>query len=202
MTKLSKNQITLIIALGSILLSIILQSQLLLFGGCLYALVSLICYTKTLANKILARSGRQYYPSFWLLIIVGYIMSLATSIVCTGFITEWDLTVGAVICIIISNLFLSILYTYLYFLPYLIANKHQHIQKRAIYILNIFAGWTILAWFIALIWANTTPKPNMVINQEKPQSNADELRKYKELLDQNIITSEEFEIKKKQLLNI
>jgi predicted Zn-dependent peptidase len=31
-------------------------------------------------------------------------------------------------------------------------------------------------------------------------SNADELRKFKELLDENIITAEEFEAKKKQLL--
>lgn len=43
---------------------------------------------------------------------------------------------------------------------------------------------------------------NTVIKQVIPQSNADELRKYKELLDINIITPEEFEAKKKQLLNL
>lgn len=35
-----------------------------------------------------------------------------------------------------------------------------------------------------------------------PRSEADEIRKYKELLDDNIITLEEFESKKKQLLNL
>lgn len=33
-------------------------------------------------------------------------------------------------------------------------------------------------------------------------SNADEIKKYKELLDQGILTNEEFTVKKKQLLNI
>ena len=41
-----------------------------------------------------------------------------------------------------------------------------------------------------------------VIKQEIPQSNADELKKYKDLLDSGIITQDEFEAKKKQLLNL
>lgn len=42
----------------------------------------------------------------------------------------------------------------------------------------------------------------VAIEQEIPLSNADELKKYKELLDCEIITREEFEIKKKQLLDL
>lgn len=41
-----------------------------------------------------------------------------------------------------------------------------------------------------------------VIKQEAPQSNADELKKYKDLLDNGVITPEEFEAKKKQLLEL
>lgn len=41
-----------------------------------------------------------------------------------------------------------------------------------------------------------------VIKQESPQSNADELKKYKELLDTGVITQEEFDAKKKQLLGL
>ena len=41
-----------------------------------------------------------------------------------------------------------------------------------------------------------------VIKQEIPQSNADELKKYKELLDTGVITQEEFDAKKKQLLGL
>lgn len=40
------------------------------------------------------------------------------------------------------------------------------------------------------------------IKQEIPQSNADELKKYKELLDSGVITQEEFDAKKKQLLGL
>ena len=45
-------------------------------------------------------------------------------------------------------------------------------------------------------------KSSGIINQDKPQSNADELKKYKELLDSGIITQEEFNAKKKQLLGL
>lgn len=41
-----------------------------------------------------------------------------------------------------------------------------------------------------------------VIKQEIQQSNADELKKFKDLLDNGVITQEEFEAKKKQLLNL
>ena len=40
------------------------------------------------------------------------------------------------------------------------------------------------------------------IKQEIPQSNADELKKYKDLLDNGIISQEEFDAKKKQLLGL
>ena len=45
-------------------------------------------------------------------------------------------------------------------------------------------------------------KPSTTIKQEIPQSNADELKKYKELLDSGVISQEEFDAKKKQLLGL
>ena len=44
--------------------------------------------------------------------------------------------------------------------------------------------------------------PSATIKQEIPQSNADELKKFKELLDMGVITQEEFDAKKKQLLGL
>ena len=41
-----------------------------------------------------------------------------------------------------------------------------------------------------------------VIKQEIQPSSADELKKYKELLDSGVITQEEFDAKKKQLLGL
>lgn len=51
----------------------------------------------------------------------------------------------------------------------------------------------------------TQPKnndPETVVKQETVQSNADELKKYKDLLDSGVITQEEFDQKKKQLLGL
>jgi hypothetical protein len=39
----------------------------------------------------------------------------------------------------------------LYFLPSLIAHNKRH--SGAIILLNLFAGWTIIGWLVALIWA-------------------------------------------------
>ena len=53
-----------------------------------------------------------------------------------------------------------------------------------------------------LVERQNKPAAVTTIKQEVPQSNADELKKYKELLDMGIITQEEFDSKKKQLLNL
>ena len=53
-----------------------------------------------------------------------------------------------------------------------------------------------------LIIARQGKAINNIIKQEIPQSNADELKKFKDLLDSGIITQEEFDEKKKQLLGL
>lgn len=40
-----------------------------------------------------------------------------------------------------------------YFLPWLIALSNHRRQTVAIFVLNLFLGWTLLGWIIALIWA-------------------------------------------------
>ncbi len=40
-----------------------------------------------------------------------------------------------------------------YFIPALIAFIRHHRRKLAILVLNILAGWTVLGWVGALIWA-------------------------------------------------
>ena len=43
----------------------------------------------------------------------------------------------------------------LYFMPAIIAHRLNHPQTVAITVLNIFAGWTIIAWVAALVWSVT-----------------------------------------------
>ena len=53
-----------------------------------------------------------------------------------------------------------------------------------------------------LIDRQSKPTANTTIKQEIPQSNAEELKKYKDLLDSGTITQDEFDAKKKQLLGL
>lgn len=72
-------------------------------------------------------------------------------------------------------------------------------------IIVIFIIITVLAFASNFIRKNAQEgqqKVQTVITQEIPQSNADELKKYKDLLDSGVITEEEFEVKKKQLLGL
>ena len=44
----------------------------------------------------------------------------------------------------------------IYFLPAIVANRKKNCD--AIFVLNLFLGWTFLGWVIALVWAMTTEK--------------------------------------------
>jgi hypothetical protein len=41
----------------------------------------------------------------------------------------------------------------LYFAPTLIAQRRRHHQADAIFAINLFLGWTLLGWIVALMWA-------------------------------------------------
>ena len=43
----------------------------------------------------------------------------------------------------------------IYFLPTTIADEKRHKNTTAIFIVNLFFGYTVIGWVIALIWALT-----------------------------------------------
>lgn len=51
--------------------------------------------------------------------------------------------------------FLIFLAFCIYFLPWMIAGSRGHHNRLAIFMLNLFLGWTALGWIIALVWACT-----------------------------------------------
>ena len=56
-----------------------------------------------------------------------------------------------------SGVFMIILLILLYFVPTIFAVLvRSHHNGGAILILNLFLGWTILGWIVALIWASTS----------------------------------------------
>jgi len=58
-----------------------------------------------------------------------------------------------------------------------------------------------IAGFYILMHLNEKEDKEEQIKRDNIVNNADAIRKYKELLDDGIITQEEFEAKKKELLN-
>ena len=49
----------------------------------------------------------------------------------------------------------------LYFLPSIIALARSKRDLLAIFLLNLFLGWSIIGWFVALIWAAKNDAPGM-----------------------------------------
>lgn len=46
-----------------------------------------------------------------------------------------------------------ILAAIIYFMPAIVAKKRVHPHREGIFLLNLFFGWTVIGWMIALIWA-------------------------------------------------
>ncbi len=46
--------------------------------------------------------------------------------------------------------------TFLYFLPAILGRDKR--DAAGIFLLNLFLGWTLIGWFVALIWACTADR--------------------------------------------
>jgi hypothetical protein len=44
-----------------------------------------------------------------------------------------------------------------YFIPAIVAFERLHYNRGAIFVLNLFLGWTLLGWVAALVWACMNP---------------------------------------------
>lgn len=51
-----------------------------------------------------------------------------------------------------ENVLILILFA-AYFLPWILAASRSHPQVAPIFIVNMFLGWTLLGWVVALAWA-------------------------------------------------
>lgn len=50
---------------------------------------------------------------------------------------------------------LAILIVFIYFAPAMIASSRDHKNQWPIAVINVFLGWTLLFWVVALAWAMT-----------------------------------------------
>lgn len=87
----------------------------------------------------------------------------------------------------------------LYFLPTIIAVKKGHMSTTAIFLLNLLLGWTFLGWVVTLVWSFSSPT-HVIVNNIASPSAADEIQKLASLRKQGLLTDDEFNIKKRQIL--
>jgi hypothetical protein len=60
---------------------------------------------------------------------------------------------GLGIVAILVLLVIGVAVVALHFLPGIIATRRHHRSALAIWLVNIFFGWTLIGWVIALVWA-------------------------------------------------
>tara|TARA_R110000772_G_scaffold208623_1_gene319207 strand:- start:786 stop:1109 length:324 start_codon:yes stop_codon:yes gene_type:complete len=87
---------------------------------------------------------------------------------------------------------------YIHFLPTIIALKKNHKNKVPIILINIFLGWSLVGWVVALVWA--TKKAEGVIVENNVGSQADELEKLHSLKEKGVLTDAEFAKKKAEII--
>ncbi len=59
---------------------------------------------------------------------------------------------------VIQAFILVVVVGLIYFIPSFIANSNKKQNLSAILVLNIFLGWTVIGWIIALVWATMKDK--------------------------------------------
>lgn len=98
-----------------------------------------------------------------------------------------------------------------YFLPTIIAYYRGSQYTLTIFIVNVILGWTVIGWFVFLIWAffvqnHYEPVDNdyVIIENHLPQPKEDyldKIEKLKRLLDKGALTIDEYNEEKRKLLN-
>lgn len=94
-----------------------------------------------------------------------------------------------------------------YFPPTIVAWIRQHPNRVSIFLLNLLLGWTVIGWFIALIWSASAirrfPPAEPVRAPDIPGSGLDEYQRLEQLAnlkERGHLTQEEFDDEKRRVL--
>jgi Superinfection immunity protein/Short C-terminal domain len=125
--------------------------------------------------------------------------------------------------------FIAFVLLFPYFLPTIIAILRRKRNAGGIFFLNLILGWTLIGWVCALVWSlSSDAQPTIIVHNSpvaappppptshaytnvtvrKPvassgsaqQDKIDQLRQLKQLLDEGVLTEEEFNRQKAAIL--
>ena len=88
----------------------------------------------------------------------------------------------------------------IYFIPVSIAIMRDHHNTLGVFVVNLFLGWTFLGWVAALVWSFIKSE-QIVVNNQSAHSVADEIQKLAKLKNDGLLTNDEFNKKKSEILN-
>lgn len=89
-----------------------------------------------------------------------------------------------------------------YFAPALNARSRKHPNYPAIFLVNLLLGWTVVGWFVAIMWSASTPKrPEKALSGQTYRVKYSQLEALGSLKEKGLITDEEFESEKRKLLD-
>ena len=66
----------------------------------------------------------------------------------------------------------------LYFLPAMLAIGRRHVNALPVFLTNLYLGWTLIGWVVALIWALTQPQTNLAAQTGAPAAAQVSARKF------------------------
>lgn len=95
-----------------------------------------------------------------------------------------------------------------YFPPTIVAWLRQHPNRVSILLLNLFLGWTVIGWIVALVWSASSIKRVAPVEQADGRDATDRgddpyrrLEQLAALKERGHLTPEEFESEKTKVLS-
>ena len=67
----------------------------------------------------------------------------------------------------IFELLVMLIFLFVYFIPTIVAYSRNHRNALAIFILNLFLGYTLVGWVVALIWAVYNYEVKKIVKKNK-----------------------------------
>ena len=149
-------------------------------------------------------SALQYIDltEYFVTLIPMYALYILCAVMCIiSIISKGIYKDGKAHCVVAILLFIITIYNVLAYTPAFGINE-KHYFPGALFAGLLFAVVIISFAKRSSVIAESKETQQTVVNNIQKTSNADELKKYKDLLDNGAITQEEFENKKKELLGL